>query len=130
MTSGLKVNFHKSMLVGVNVSDFWMNEASTVLNCKIGHIPFFYLGLQIGGDSKKLNFWKPLFERVNSRLSGWKSRNLFMGGRLVLLKYVLSSLPVYFLSFFKAPASIITFLEFLFFLEGGSEESRKISWIN
>ncbi|GAU37197.1 hypothetical protein TSUD_30620 [Trifolium subterraneum] len=32
-----------------------------------------------------------------------------MGGRLVLLKSVLSSLPIYFLSFFKAPAGIREF---------------------
>ncbi|XP_024636429.1 uncharacterized protein [Medicago truncatula] len=29
--SGLKVNFHKSMLVGVNISDSWLNEAASVL---------------------------------------------------------------------------------------------------
>ncbi|GAU16278.1 hypothetical protein TSUD_299100 [Trifolium subterraneum] len=37
-----------------------------------------------------------------NRLSGWKSRLLSFGGRLVLLKSVLTSLPVYTLSFFKA----------------------------
>ena len=51
-----------------------------------------------------------------------------MGGRLVLLKFVLSSLPVYFLSFFKAPAGIISSINCFFFL--GCEEVRKISWIN
>ncbi|XP_024634416.1 uncharacterized protein [Medicago truncatula] len=44
---------------------------------------------------------KPLIDRINSRLSGWKSRHLSLGGRLVLLKYVLSSLPVYALSFLR-----------------------------
>jgi len=94
VTSSLEVNFHKTMLVGVNVSDSWLNEASTVLNCKIFHVPFFYLGLPIGGDSRKLNFWKPLIERSVSRFSEWKSRNLSMGGRLALLKSVMYSLSV------------------------------------
>jgi len=120
MTSSLKVNFLKSMLVGINVFESSLNEASLVLNCKIGHIPFFYLGLPVGGDSRKLNFWKPLIEQVISRLSRWKSRNLSLGDQLVLLKSVLSSLPVYFLSFFKTPTCIITFLESIFssFLRG------------
>ncbi|KAK2414519.1 hypothetical protein QL285_037103 [Trifolium repens] len=54
-----------------------------------------------------------------------------MGGRLVLLKSVLSSILVYFLSFFKAPTGIISLIESIFkaFLWGGSEESRKIHWI-
>jgi len=114
VTSGLKVNFHKSMLVGVNIHDFWLAEAVSVLNCKLGRAPFLYLGLPIGSDPRKLKFWQSLIDRIKSRLSGWKSRNLSLGGRLVLLKSVLSSLPVYFLSFFKAPAGIISSIESLF----------------
>jgi len=45
---GLKVNFHKSLLVGINVSESWLVEATKVLNCKIGHIPFVYLDIPIG----------------------------------------------------------------------------------
>jgi len=44
----------------------------------------------------------------------WKSKNLFLDGRFILLKYVLSSLSVYFLSIFKAPASIISYIESTF----------------
>ena len=28
--SGLKVNFHKSLLVGVNISDYWLAEAAPI----------------------------------------------------------------------------------------------------
>jgi len=131
-TSDLKVNFHKSMLVGVNIHDSWLAEAASVLNCKLGKDPFHYLGLPICGDPRKLKFWQPLIDRIKSRLSGWNSKNLYLGGRLVLLKYVLSSLPVYFPSFFKAPAGIISSIESIFncFFWGGCEEVRKISWIN
>jgi len=79
-----------------------------------------YLGLPVGGDARRLEFWKPLVLRIHSRLSGWKSKHLSFGGRLVLLKYVLSSLHVYTLSFFKAPSGIISSIEsiliFFFFL--------------
>jgi len=114
VTSGLKVNFHKSMLVGVNIHDSWLAKAAFVLNYKLGRAPFLYLGLPIGGDPRKLKFWQPLIDRIKSRLSGWKSGNLLLGGRLVLLKSVLSSLPAYFLSFFKAPACIISSIESIF----------------
>jgi hypothetical protein len=51
-TSRLKVNYHKSMLVGINIDESWSNEAASVLSCKIGVYFFFlYLGLPIGGDS-------------------------------------------------------------------------------
>jgi len=131
LTSGLKVNFHKSMLYGVNVFDSWLHEAVSVMHCKHGRLPFLYLGLPIGGDPRKLVFWYPLVERIKNRLSGWKSHNLSMGGRLILFRYVLSSIPVYFLSFFKAPSGIISTLEYIFnaFFLGGCEGIRKITWI-
>jgi len=67
--SGLKVNFNKSMLTGVNIPDTWLSEAALVMNCCRGSIPFVYLGLPIGGDSRKLSFWKPVVDRIVSRLS-------------------------------------------------------------
>lgn len=52
--SGLKVNFNKSMLFGVNVNDSWLHEAASVMSCKHGRLPFLYLGLPIGGNPRKL----------------------------------------------------------------------------
>ncbi|RHN56553.1 putative reverse transcriptase zinc-binding domain-containing protein [Medicago truncatula] len=103
LMSGLKVNFNKSLLMGINISDSWLSEAASVLSCKVGKIPFLYLGLPIGGNPRRLSFWDPVVNRIKSRLSGWNSRFLSFGGRLILLKAVLTSLPVYALSFFKAP---------------------------
>lgn len=37
---GLKVNFPKNMLFGVNVVDSWLQEETIVLNCNHGCIPF------------------------------------------------------------------------------------------
>ncbi|MCI34786.1 RNA-directed DNA polymerase (Reverse transcriptase), partial [Trifolium medium] len=92
------------MLVGVNIPASWLGEAASALCCRVGKLPFLYLGLSIRGDSRRLGFWEPLLARLKNRLSGWKSRFLSFGGRLVLLKSVLTSQPVYALSFFKAPS--------------------------
>ncbi|GAU37415.1 hypothetical protein TSUD_361200 [Trifolium subterraneum] len=93
--SGLKVNFNKILLVGVNIPDSWLGEAASALSCRVGKIPFLYLGLSIGGDPRRISFWEPVLDRLKSRLSGWQSRFLSFGGRLVLLKSVLTSLPVF-----------------------------------
>ena len=107
--------------MGINVSDSWLSEAALVMNCRVGTFPFMYLGLPIGGDPRKLDLWKPILNSIHSRLSNWKSKFLSFGGRLILLKYVLSSLPVYFLSFFRAPTGIISSIESVlnFFFLGG-----------
>jgi len=51
---------------------------------------------------------------------------------LILLKSVLSSLLVYALSFFRAPAGIISTIESILIKKnwGGREDYRKIVWID
>ncbi|GAU12613.1 hypothetical protein TSUD_132230 [Trifolium subterraneum] len=122
--SGLKVNFNKSMLVGVNIAESWLCEAASSLCCRVGNIPFLYLGLPIGGDPRRLGFWEPVLARLKNRLSGWKSRFLSFGGRLTLLKSVLTSLPVYALSFFKAPSGFVV-SSVGSSLRGGERESER-----
>ena len=68
--SGLKVNFSKSQLVGMNVSASWLSEAALVMNCKVGTLPFVYLGLPIGGNARRLAFWEPLINQIKFRLLG------------------------------------------------------------
>jgi len=118
---GWKVNFHKSMLDGVNISYSWLNDVATILSCKVGKVPFVYLGLPIGGDPMRLMFWEPVLSRIEYRMFGWKSRFLCFGGHLILLISVMTSLPVYILSFFNAPSCIISSIEsiWIFFLGVG-----------
>ena len=65
-------------------------------------------------------------------MSDWKSKNLSFGGRLILLKSVLSFLPVYALSFFRALAGIISSIESILIKKnwGGSEDNKKIAWVD
>jgi len=55
-----------------------------------------------------------------------------MGGRVVLLNAVLSSIPLYFLSFFKAPKKVLQEIVKIqrSFLWGGVEENKKICWLS
>jgi len=81
---------------------------------------------------RRCNFWQLVLDRIVSQLSMWKNKFLSFGGRLILLKSVMSSLPVYFLSFFKAPTSIISTFTFILkrFFWGSGEDFRKIAWVD
>ena len=48
----------------------------------------------------------------------------------MLLKSVLSSLPVYALSFFKAPTGIVSSIESILIFFFGSDDHRKIHWVD
>ncbi|KEH33498.1 hypothetical protein MTR_3g040610 [Medicago truncatula] len=47
--SGLKVNFHKSLLVGINIGDSWLIEAAFILNSKVGKYRSCILVCQLEG---------------------------------------------------------------------------------
>lgn len=78
--ASLKVNFHKRQLLGVNVDSSWLEEASTVLNCKVGGVPFVYLGLPIGANPRHLSALTPVVEKIRKRLSGLRSKYSSFGG--------------------------------------------------
>jgi hypothetical protein len=40
---------------------------------------------------------------LKKRFSGWKGKHLSVGGHLVVINLVLSSLPLYMMSFFSKP---------------------------
>jgi hypothetical protein len=54
LASGLKVNFYKSSIMGVNVSSDFLGVAERFLHCIIGSIHFIYLGLHVGENHRKL----------------------------------------------------------------------------
>jgi len=42
-------------------------------------------------------------ERIQKKLDGWKEKMLSLGRRITLLNAIVSSIPLYFLSFFHMP---------------------------
>lgn len=93
--SGLKVNFSKSNLMGVNVQDL-LSQLADMLHCNKGKIPFKYLGLPVGANPRRCETWKPVIDSVKKKLRSWNPNLLSFGVRLVLVRSVLSSLPTYF----------------------------------
>jgi len=94
-------------------------------------LPFKYLGMPIGGNPRKKVFWNPVVEKIRSRLSRWKGRLLSMAGRICLIKSVISALPLFYFSFFRAPVSVCNQIRCIQaqFLWGWGHESRKIAWV-
>ncbi|GJV55438.1 RNA-directed DNA polymerase, eukaryota [Tanacetum coccineum] len=62
---------------------------------------------------RKYRSWDEIVDKVKSRLSKWKMNTLSIGGRMTLLKSVLSSTPIYYMSMFKVPSQVLKCLEVL-----------------
>ena len=98
MWYGLKVNYSKSKVGGVGVD---MNQTSifaSILNCDIMKVHFSYLGVLVGGNHKRCAFWDGVITKIRNRLSAWKGKTLSLAGRLCLIKSVLTSLPLFYVS--------------------------------
>lgn len=52
----------------------------------------------LGAKAFSKLIWNLVLEKMSSKLVHWKGNYLSFGGKLVLLKSVLTSLPIYFLS--------------------------------
>ncbi|GKC21613.1 RNA-directed DNA polymerase, eukaryota, reverse transcriptase zinc-binding domain protein, partial [Tanacetum coccineum] len=109
IASGLKINIHKSNVFGVGVSGSEIVSMAACTGCEAGSLPFSYL----------------------DRLSRWKANMLFIGGRMTLIKFVLGSPGIYYLSIFKAPESVVNSLESMraAFFSGSSENTKKLAWV-
>ncbi|XP_071700478.1 uncharacterized protein [Rutidosis leptorrhynchoides] len=131
LASGLKVNFQKSCIYGIGVDFAEVTHVANRIGCQVGKFPFTYLGLTIGSKMNKLSDWNPVVEKIKKRLSSWRMRSMSFGGRMVLIKSVLFSLPLYYFSLFRAPHCVLKSLERLCrsFFWGGSDLGSKMSWV-
>ncbi|XP_057425892.1 uncharacterized protein LOC130719280 [Lotus japonicus] len=109
--SGLKVNFSKSAVYGVNAPQSVVQDAANWWNFKVGSLPFIYLGSPLGGNPRWLSFWNPVLDTLAAKLGSWSSHFLSLSGRLVLIKSVLNVVPLYYMALYRAPKGIITRME-------------------
>ena len=106
----MKVNVSKSELVPIGEVDN-AHALAEVLGYRIWSLPMTYLGMSLGASHKSPSIWNPILEKIHKKLAGWKKLYLSKGGRLTLLKSMLSSLPTYFLSLFTIPSHVANKIE-------------------
>nr|GEX79912.1 putative RNA-directed DNA polymerase, eukaryota, reverse transcriptase zinc-binding domain protein [Tanacetum cinerariifolium] len=101
LASGLKVNFNKSKLFGIGVSNIELNVVVSSIGCLASEFPCFYMCLPIGAQMSRCANWNPIV--------AWE----------------------YYFLIFKAPEKVIHKLESIRrrFFWGGNSDQEKISWI-
>ncbi|GKV11739.1 hypothetical protein SLEP1_g22962 [Rubroshorea leprosula] len=131
LVSGLKINYNKSTLIGINVDTEEINHFACFLHCKPGKLPLMYLGMPVGTSLRRKSTWSTLVAKFERKLTGWNNRFLSMGGRIVCINFVLSSLPVFLMSAYLIPMGVIKRIDSIrrAFLWGGCELPKKIAWV-
>ena len=93
-STGLQVNFSKSMMIPINVLPEKMEILSNTFGCQVGSLSFTYLGLPLGTTKPKIEDFIPLMDKIERRLSCC-STFLSYSGRLEMINSVLSPSMIY-----------------------------------
>jgi hypothetical protein len=110
--SGLKISFHKRELYCYGAAKDLEFEYARLFGCKTGNTPFKYLGILMHHRKLSNKDWIIIEEKFQKKLSSWKGKLLSVGGRLVLINSVLTSLAMYILSFFELPKGVLRKLDY------------------
>lgn len=93
-------------------------------------LPIKYLGCPLYAARQLKSHYVGMIDAINARVRGWCMKLLSMGARIVLIKSVLSSLPIYILSVSCPPRGVLHQIEKIFsnFLWGSSEYGSRRHW--
>ena len=105
-STGLKVNYSKSMMLPINMNESRLDHLAKTLGCSKGTLPFTYLGLPLGTTKPKIADFLPLVNKCEKRLGGI-STMLNQARKLQTTNVVLSALPTYYMSTLELPKAII-----------------------
>ncbi|XP_071905685.1 uncharacterized protein [Coffea arabica] len=93
--------------------------------------PIRYLGFPLYLGRCRSLYFGAVSQAILGRVLLWKSRLLSPGGKLILIKHVLASVPAHLLSAVVVPSSVFTMIEKVCanFIWGSMAEKSKFHWI-
>ncbi|GKE99206.1 RNA-directed DNA polymerase, eukaryota, partial [Tanacetum coccineum] len=80
LPSGLKINLHKSKLMGIGIPHDVVASTASSIGCATLSTPFNYLGVKVGDIISRLSSWDDVIAKLSFRLSKWKLKTLSVGG--------------------------------------------------
>nr|GEU89013.1 RNA-directed DNA polymerase, eukaryota [Tanacetum cinerariifolium] len=131
LASRLHINIQKCQVMGVGVPSQVVEQAASYIGCSILNTQFCYLGFMVGNCYSRIKAWDDTILKLKSRLSKWKAKTLSIGGRLTLLKSVLSAFPIYAMSIYKVPHGVLKTRDSIrnHFFNDADLSENKITWV-
>ncbi|KAJ6844953.1 uncharacterized protein M6B38_288325 [Iris pallida] len=132
--SGQVINYSKSSLI-ISQKPHMSSQADTIAMATWftkAALPITYLGVPLFRGRAKMDYFQVLINKFDKKLSGWKGRLLSFGGKIILIKSVLTSLPMHSLSMIKPPIKLLKRLDSIManFLWNAKDKHRRhwIAW--
>ncbi|KAL6140994.1 hypothetical protein ACLB2K_059286 [Fragaria x ananassa] len=131
--SGQAVSFEKSLIYcSPNTCPNIVNAISNTCGFNLTNDLGKYLDMPLIHSRVNKHTYNGIFDKVQGRLSSWKSKVLSMAGRLTLIQSVTSSIPNYAMQTAKFPVSLCDKLDKLNwdFLWGDLENKKRVHLVN
>eukprot|EP00253_Pinus_taeda_P013228 PITA_13228 len=133
--SGGKLNNRKCKIYTWNVPYQIQQRISQILDIPLQRnwSSFSYLGLPLAKEHIKAEVWTKHIEKMRGLLQSWGASWLNLAGRTILIKVVLSGLPIYQYAVIMAPASTHKHMELImrsFLWQGGKQDTKKFSLVS
>lgn len=106
ISTGLTVNYAKSSMVPINLTEQELEHLSRTFNCAKGSLPFAYLGLPLSLSKPRVVDFSPLVTKCERRLAS-ASSFLSQAGRLELANSVITALPTFAMSTFSIHSTVL-----------------------
>ncbi|KAL0442005.1 UNVERIFIED_CONTAM: putative ribonuclease H protein [Sesamum radiatum] len=106
--SGQGINHSNSFFTSGKKANLIAHKIKSITGFNLKCLPITYLGAPLHKGHKKKILFEPLIDKIRNRISGWENRHLSQGGRLQLIKSVLSSMPIYLLQVLSPPAALLS----------------------
>ncbi|XP_039129019.1 uncharacterized protein LOC120265197 [Dioscorea cayenensis subsp. rotundata] len=78
-----------------------------ILGFTTGSFPFTYLGISISPKRLALSNFSRMLDKTERILSNWSHSKISMAGKTILINSILMSIPVYYLSVYPVPDSVL-----------------------
>ena len=95
--SGLQTNLQKSCVIPIQRDNDIVDVVNQSLHCTISAFPTTYLGLPISNKKLRRCDFLAWIEKIANKLPGWKASLMNLAGRAVLVRFVLTAIPLYLL---------------------------------
>eukprot|EP00253_Pinus_taeda_P033170 PITA_33170 len=121
------INRVKSQIFFFNTPVSTQRSIARILGFTIASLPSKYLGAPMIASALKHSSWRDLLEKLEAKLFLWTHGSLNMASRVVLIKAILQSMPLYLFSLLAVPKWVVKAIRNLQrnFLWGSSGHNKK-----
>lgn len=103
MVSGKEINTSKSNIFFFNTEEKLVDKICKILKFNKGIMPCKYLGIPLDKGCRSSNLWDQIIAKIKNRISSWSGKWLSSTGKAMMIKSILSTMPIYQLSCIDLP---------------------------